>query len=260
MRHVDSERLKNVYLINHARESFINKCNFKGKRYIQKVFNLTSLVDLDSLDERFDLLSSLNLEHSIIPEYITEIDGQVNGYLTELVLFYDIDSILNPLERYRALFQIKEALLELHKNGIVHGDVHSGNILSKDNTYCLSDFDNYECSSEGIHLNTRNSLFCARDFIEKNGITEDLDVFLFNILTFKVLSGVDYIYYDPKNIVNYAAVKDSIEKHEYGLFSSEDAIKICEAILTNTPSDYLLDTIEARDVKVYSLNGKKSVL
>ena len=256
MEYVDLGKLKNVSLVKHSRESIIYKCSFDGNRYILKVFKDNSLTDLDSFDMRFDLLRRLNLKKSIIPEYIAESDSQVIGYLTELVLIKNIDTMINPLETYHALVQIKKSIEELHCNGIVHGDIHSGNIVSKNDRYHLIDFDNYSNPSRGIFLNPNNTLICVRDFIEKNGISPDMDVFLFNVLTFKLLSFADFWYWNPKDLVNFDTVKDCISRQDYGLFDSRDSRSICDDILTNTADEFLLNTIDESHVKKYVLNRK----
>ena len=257
MEHINSKQLRNISLIKYSRESIIYKCNFKNKRYVLKKFKDSSITDVSSFDSRFDFLRSLSLKNSVIPQYITEFDSTVNGYLTELALVSNIDNIINPITVYRALIEIKDAIVELHNNGVIHGDIHSGNVVIRKDRYNLIDFDNFENASQNIHLNPNNTLLFVRDFIKKNGINFDVDIFMFNVLTFKLISGADFWNWNPNTPVNFYTVKHCISINDYGLFNSQDSMSICNAILTDSPSDYLIDTVNEDDIKRYTLNRIK---
>ena len=251
MKHLDSKYLENLIAINRSRMAIIYECNYNNRNYIYKSFFLKSCGDCNEFDKRFSSLESLKLKYSVIPEYIMETKSFVDGYLTEKALFKKIDEIDDPLERYNALLQLKEAIMELHNNGVIHGDIHSGNIVLMDNRYCLIDFDNCENENFGVYLKPKNALYCAYEFMMKNGITRDLDIFLYNILTFRLLSYTDLMYSDSKNCVNLASIKSYIRIGEYGLFERKDSKQICDSILSCSVSDYLIDTIDESDVKRY---------
>lgn len=259
MEHINSKKLINLIYLSKARQSIIYECEFNQKKYIYKMFTHALFEDYSDIDLRFDTLQKLDLEFSLVPEYITESTASnadflmslIDGYITEKALFENIDNISNPLERYNVLLQVKRSIEELHKSGVIHGDIHNGNILKKDDKYVLIDFDNCDIESEGIFLKPKNALVCVREFMEKNGITADADIYLFNMLTFKLISGVDFWYYDPKSLINKYTIDNSINRKDYGLFQRKDSRDICDSIVSMSVSDYLIDTIDESDIKRY---------
>ena len=157
-------------------------------------------------------------------------DGKKLG---EYPLYTIIDEVRNEI-KIEILKSIKENLLSLHQAKIIHGDIHFGNILV--DIYNLStyliDFDN--CAFKNFEINTNICSYYARKYINKYGVNEELDNFLFNRLTFEAI-----------NNLCFEEVDDYILNGENKYFESNSIYDdICDTMLLNSdkPTDkFLID-------------------
>lgn len=212
--------------------SDIFRVEYNNKEYAFKKFLDKNIVRNQEFLEKIDILSNIPLEKSILPKFIVEEKEEI-GYLTELEDYKDLGFLysLSMEEKINKLRLVKSSLLEIHKEGIIHSDIHTGNFLLRssklidfdNSTYkkFLTDFD--KCSRE------------AKKFIKNKGISKDLDIYLFNLMTFRILNNITSEY------------DMSLYLKRYGVFTSNESIKICDSLLLEDKTfntDYLIDTVE----------------
>ena len=186
----------------------------------------------------------MNLKKSITPSLLVK-DHTLSGYLSRKADKFDSSFVDDWEEKYNILIQIKEAMLELHSNKVIHTDIYSGNILKKGEDYFLCDFDNATIGNNNPDLNFLSVL--AYDFLEARGLSKDLDIYMFNNLTFQFLS-------DTGNTLDDTEATRAIIRKKYGIFTSREQRKICDSLLPNNLStgfnnDLLIDTINISKIK-----------
>lgn len=248
MKYIDIDKLDNVIWIRCGSISDINGCTYKGKQYIYKEFLEPEKIVDETFINRFKLLSSKNLKRAILPTHMVVSSGEIKGYLTPKFEKKGTITIENPVERYHALLEVKTAIEELHKNDIIHGDIHSGNILVKNNKRHLIDFDNCEIMNQ-VKLDFNRCSISAMNYINRNGVIKNLDIYMFNVLTFFAFNpcNCEGIYLEEI----FDSVRDDIYYGKNGIFTNDKSIKTCEDIYLYNSSDYLIDTISEQDVKTY---------
>lgn len=184
-------------------------CTFNEKKYIYKKADFFKKKQYGL----FNKLSNIENNHLILPQYIIKNSFRPVGYLTEYLENYN--SLFNivadkkNINRIKLLKIIKDAIIEMHKTGIIHCDLHSANIMYKDYDVKIIDFDfssfNY---SEPNGLND-----FAKQYLEHNPLDISLDIYLFNITTMSVL--YDIPFFDVFNleyvIYGYMEEKEQIE-------------------------------------------------
>ena len=250
MKNVDVTKLDNIIFLKCGSISDINICMYKDKKYVYKEFLDPAKVIDDAFIDRFKLLSSKKLKQAVLPTHMVVSSGEKVGYLTPRLEKKNILTISDPLERYYALVDTKKAIENLHNNDIIHGDIHAGNILIKNNKHCLIDFDNCEIpSSKSVKLDLDKCCISAMNYINTNGVVKNLDIYMFNVLTFFAFN-VNF-----NNCIFLEEIFDNVRSSIYhgkcGIFSNDNSKRACEDIYLYNSKDYLIDTITEEDVKVY---------
>lgn len=123
----------------------------------------------------------------------------------------------------------------MHNEGIIHSDISPSNILSKNLTSSIIDFDN--SSYKGYETNIKHTNDYCLEFIEKYGIKPELDIYMFNLLTYSLMNEED----------RYFMVRNNIYLNKYGYFDNNDGIKICKSLFLDDKvpnKDFLIDTID----------------
>ena len=249
MKRIDVDDIKLIEAIGSGAYSEVYKCRYNGSIYAFKSLYDASRVFDNSFLTRLEYLNSLDLKRTVKPLFIVSQDYDTNvGYLTEICKQEDICMLDNPIIRFEALQDAKESILELHEYGIIHGDIYKKNFVLKDGKRLLIDLDNCDIRSVCISMNIRNSSYPANRFIEKSGLIQNLDIYLFNILTFVALNNL--------NSSSYTGTMFEFEKcmatSDFGVFDSYDSKKTCLTTLRYEPDGFLIDTIEPQ--KLYKLD------
>ncbi|RIA99401.1 kinase-like domain-containing protein [Glomus cerebriforme] len=100
----------------------------------------------------------------------------------------------NPEDKYYNLYEIASSLAALHKCDLVHGDLHSGNILFENVfTACISDFGLSRPANQSINTNKIISgvlPYIAPEVLRGHPYTKAADIYSFGIIMWEFTSGV----------------------------------------------------------------------
>ena len=174
--------INNLYL-GFGAYSCVRECSFEGSRYAFKILNNNHQVRSLHLNEKFDYLNELSLRQSVVPKFFVSNGRRVIGYLLPKITFKKIHDTDDNETKFKILIGTYNAIQELHEFGVIHSDIHSGNVLLSGDLVSLIDFDN--CTVPNIITKRKYCNFDAKKYIKKYGLNENLDIFLLNILTFK---------------------------------------------------------------------------
>ena len=133
---------------------------------------------------------------------------------------------------------LKNNILNLHNNGIIHGDIHSENVLINLETRVVGIIDFDACSYRNFNLNLEHCNKYTKKYVQKYGVIKELDIFLFNYLTYQIIN----------NSVDYSEVNQLIlEGYNKHFKENDDYKNICDTILLNAkkPTDkFLIDNYQ----------------
>lgn len=240
-------KLNELKRIDHATEcgSFgsVYKVLYKEMLYAYKSYH-NDIYDTffnKNMIEKMYVLSKIKLCSSVLPNNLV-IDENNNPvtYLTRWINSNPLDTLIDDIEidkKIQILKNIKRNILLLHKQRIIHGDIHCGNILVSpncDKTF-LIDFDN--CQYLNYELNFDYANITAKRFIKNYGVCKELDIYMFNRLTYEIL-----------NKLSYTEINEHIkEKNNFIFYENDDYYRICDTMLlcSKEPSDkFLIDNIQ----------------
>ena len=119
--------------------------------------------------------------------------------------------------------------------GVIHTDIRMENVLTDGSMYFFSDFDN--CNFKKYTTNIKYTSPFTKNYVNKYGFNKDLDIYLFNLMTYAILNGV-----------SMSKITDIIGKEKnYGIFNNNDSILVCKSLLLEDRvfnNDFLIDTIK----------------
>ena len=227
-------------LIIHPWSSFnIYSCKYKNKVYAYKEFKDPYKINTKKFICKLQKISEFELEKSIIPSVLVlNIYDIPIGYLlkkTSKFEYYDLNTLR---ERLQCLNGIKQSILELHENGIIHSDIHSGNFLKSKGRYVLCDFDN--CAFSYYKPLIKHCSSAAENYLRTYGLNKELDIYLLNLLTFSSL-----------NCIPYQKAAFNVLLGDYGIFDNSDAKSICNSFLLKDSSpnkEFLVDYIDKNKI------------
>lgn len=234
MKQIDIKNLEINKHIDYGSFSNVYSVTMDGKNYCYKKFKNCKIFGSEFFD-KISSLSELQLLYSVLPKYFVK-DNDEFGYLTDLYNHKDLGfaysySLKNKI---LSLKVAKMALVEIQQVGLIHGDIHFGNFLLRPSK--LIDFDN--CHYKAFNCNYSLLSSDAERFVNKFGMSKDLDIYLFNRMTFSLLN-------DKTNDID-----TDLSIKNYGLFTSKDSIKICKSLLLEDATFnncFLIDTIDLND-------------
>ena len=233
-------------LIENGSFSEVLRCNFDGKKYAFKKFNNPEEMINKDFIYKTEKLSDFFLKKSVLPKAWVCEDDMYSGYLMEMVDGEDYIFLTDYEKRVSALKNAKVAIMELHSNGIIHTDIHGSNILVlEDGSSMLIDFDNF--SYKEIKPLVEKYSDYAYQFVSSFGLSKDLDIYLFNLLTFSSL-----------NKVSLKSSQIFICGGSYGVFDSKESRQICDSLMLDSKvfnNQYLIDTYDPKNK--HKILGKK---
>src|SRR2546425_897193 len=90
---------------------------------------------------------------------------------------------MNWKDKFRALSDIAEGLNNIHKEGLIHQDLHSGNILNFNTYFGITDLGLCKPVNEKSEKNVYPEVLRGRDY------TQASDVYSFGIIIYEVFNG-----------------------------------------------------------------------
>ncbi len=214
-------------------ECVINNENYMCKRYVDD--NTFSR----SFCKKIDNLSSISEEGLCVPKILITDNGKPTCYLAKK---FEGKTIINldqekQSKKIKVLKNAKNKILKMQALGIIHADIHYANLMyDSDGNVGVIDFDN--CSYKNYRTIRKLCFDYAEEFIRKFGTCEELDIAMFNYLTFSILN---------TSSNGFFRVRNDIYKKNYGEFYDEDSIKICDSLLLEDKKpnqEFLIDTIK----------------
>lgn len=216
MKNINIKDLEIISEISTGSYAVIKKCKYKGKIYAYKEFYQPKEFLTDKSIKKFDKLSKEKESYIVSPIIIVEEDKEKTGYLTDYVEGKSIDTLKNEKQNViiEALSKAEINLQKMHNLGIIHGDIHHLNIINSR----FIDFDN--CYYKNIKPNYKYLSKYAQEFIRKYGFCEELDIAMFNLLTYYMLTNISYNY-----------VIENIKEENYSIFENTEQRTICKNLL-----------------------------
>lgn len=208
------------------------KCKFNNEEYMFKKYEYPDQMISKFFIDKMDEISKLSSILPYVPRYWVEAGNEKIGYLTKIHDGKDLGLSTNIGEIAVLLKEAKEQLILMHDIGLIHGDIHYCNIMYSDESTDFIDYDN----SSYLNFNpdaTKYSLN-AFNFAKAFGISKELDVFLFNKMTFELINDLD----------GNREVEKNIRDKEYGIFTDKESKKICRALILEgkPPTEFLIDS------------------
>lgn len=185
---VKKENLENVIYQEEmlGSQADLYTCFFDNKIYVYKEpFNYSQ--NMIDLHER---LATVHNRELILPEILVSEHNKIVAYLTSLSNFSEL-YYLKSLKLKKKIFILKQAkktIMSMHKDNIIHCDLHIANILYKDGKIRIIDFDS--CVYGNNKPESLNKY--AKSYLETNDISPSLDIFMFNILTISFLYNIAF--------------------------------------------------------------------
>jgi serine/threonine protein kinase len=93
--------------------------------------------------------------------------------------------------KIKNLYDIVSGLKSIHQNGLIHRDLHAGNILMNENRMFISDMGLCRPASENIKNNVYGVLcYMAPETLQKHNYTKTSDIYSFGIIMYEVICGL----------------------------------------------------------------------
>ncbi|GBB99197.1 hypothetical protein RclHR1_34410002 [Rhizophagus clarus] len=193
-------------------DGYIDKWDNKNQNWERK--------DLNTLHLHY----KVNFHKSVIKLYGITQDPETENYI--MVLDYaengNLRSYLNTSynelswnKKLNYLHSVAHGLKNIHEKGLIHQDLHIGNILRLKNITCIADMGFCKPVDYDALENTKNKIYgvlpyVSPEILRGQNYTEAADIYSFGIIMYEVISGLP-----PYHDVS----------HDYNL-----AIKICKGL------------------------------
>lgn len=216
MKNINVKELEIISEISTGSYAVIKKCEYNGKIYAYKEFYQPKEFLTDKNIKKYEKLSKEKETCIVSPSIIVEEDKEKVGYLANYNEASTIDTLKNKdqIVIIDALSHALASLQKMHDLGIIHCDVHHLNIIDSK----FIDFDN--AYYKNIKPNSKYLSKYAQEFLKKYGLCPELDIAMFNLLTYYMLTNISYNY-----------VIEAIQEGNYSIFETEEQKEICENLL-----------------------------
>lgn len=187
MQIIQKENLENLQLQKDfwGSESDLYTCILNNKKYVYKELYInTNILNL------YRELENVNEESLLIPKILVfknRIIGHLTKELENYSLLFDLQESSFE-EKIRMLKLIKEKIVIMHEYGIIHCDLHTANIMFKENDIKIIDFES--CSYSDIKPSCFNSH--SSNYLKENKLAPSVDIYNFNIDTASILYNVSW--------------------------------------------------------------------
>lgn len=246
MKTIDYSEMKILYdneFIGYGSFGRVRLVEFDNKQYAYKSFCKTNY--LTNKKEKIELINKYINDDFIAKPliWVNEYDYQ-NGYLTEVVNGKDTSFLMyeDTKTKIRMLKDAKDKIIKMNKQGLIHFDLIGTNMLienlhsidNKKMSVKIIDFDN--STFKGYKTETKDVNNFSHAFFNRYGIREEVDTYLFNILTYSTLFEC-----------NPDLVPLNIDKNKHKTLENKDFDIICETMFLDSDipnKDFLIDTID----------------
>lgn len=167
-------------------ESAIYNCFFNNKFYLYK----QPLAFKQDIAEKMNLLTNIDNPYLITPKFIIYGDnyqkpiGYLLYYLEKYKSLYYLK--ISKEEKIDVLKKVKEAIIEMHKLGIIHCDLHVANIMCSKDDVKIIDLD----SSKYLNYEPDDFNSYSQEYLKINKLDKSVDIYNFNIDTFSCLNNI----------------------------------------------------------------------
>lgn len=240
-----SINFKDIELLDSTYHSFgtyacIYKCLYKNILYAYKSFNDDDF--LKGKKNKLNAISKIQSPYLYTPLYWVKSDFISNNYLIKFCFGKDLNAFSDyeMLHKIKILKNTKKAILNMHDSGIIHADLIGSNIMIENDEASIIDFDNSSFDKYKTNPIETNEL--SSNFIKEYGIIPEVDIYLFNLLTFSII-----------NECNLYHVRKHIQNKEYQYIDDKDAIDILKHMSfdkTTPIKDFLIDAIDESKFKI----------
>ena len=199
-------------IINVERDIIDTYTPFHGREgylYVYKDSLIKIFINHDVIDNKINKVKLLHeIDLDITPTSLVSINGNIVGYsMPYLKDYHSVDPIyLSKKKKLIIMHKLIDKLEDLHKKGIIYGDIRIGNILiNKNLDVVLCDMDNVYINGYGYDILGNIS----KRYIDKFGIDESLDIYSFNLclacMLYNVIEPVvlDFLRFQPKLFKKY---------------------------------------------------------
>lgn len=208
------------------------KCRLGNQEYMFKKYEYPDQMISKVFIAKINEISKLSSLLPYVPRYWVEAGNEKIGYLTKIHDGKDLGLSTNIGEIAVLLKEAKEQLILMHDIGLIHGDIHYCNIMYSDESTDFIDYDN----SSYLNFNPDATKYSvdAFNFAKTFGISKELDVFLFNKMTFELINDLD----------GNREVEQNLRNKDYGIFTDKESKKICRALILEgkLSTEFLIDS------------------
>ncbi len=240
MKTVDIKNIDILDELSYGSFGRVLKCFYDGKEYALKIF--PNINFLNGKKAKLNTIeANVNNPGLITPLFWVTTKNKKVAYLTNVINGKNIEEIdtYETEEKIQILKKAKRAIISMQKEGIIHADISSSNIMFANNRIKIIDFDN--CTYKNFKTNPAECRDLAQEFIKTYGIRPELDIFLFNLLTFELI-----------NNISEENVRAQILGGNLSFFEGVGSRKICSHffLCQKYPTkDFLIDTIDEKSFK-----------
>ena len=167
-------------------ESNLYTCTYNNQAYVYKELYAMNNYLLDL----YNSLNDINDSSLLIPKLFVFKD-KIIGHLTEELVDYSLLFNLQKEsyeEKIRVLKLIKDKIINMHKLGIIHLDLHTANVMYKGEDIKIIDFEHSSYKNISPIYFSKHS----RDYLRKNTLSPSVDIYNFNIDTVSILYNVSW--------------------------------------------------------------------
>lgn len=239
LKEVHEAELEFINTIDCGSEGIIYSVNYDGKLFAYK--KLDKNKSIHNKIQKLQLFSEIEVPsniHIVKPNAIVY-SKDYNGYLMENIDNLCLDNLMNINieDKIKILNIIKETILFLNQNNIIHGDLKCNNFLYDGLYPILIDIDNMWIKDYLYDLEN----YFMKEYIKRCGkVDKNIDKFEFNLLTYCFINKIEsFKMYKEK-------IRENINTQKYKFFESKISQDIINHLIDfkdTYDDDYLIDTL-----------------
>lgn len=181
-----SDESNNIYAIKKINAEF----DIENINKTKKINNDINQIIKNIIENEITIHENIkNKEHILsYKEHIKEDDTNyfLMEYIDDINTYYKDNKITND-EIVLMSIDICDALMELEKNNLVHGDIKPSNIFKKENKYLLGDFSSLIEKNQKVIYSTKN--YMSPEIYKNEEVTYASDIYSLGIIMYLLLSG-----------------------------------------------------------------------